>query len=377
MAGINAYKLRRSRMTIQYYAGLDVHKDSILISVFQNNEREPLFEKEVPGDGKRAAEVLLRLQEKGTVIACYESGCTGFTLQRYFLSKGIECLIAATSRIPRRPGDRVKTDKRDARNLAKLLRAGEITAVQSPSIDDEAARDYLRSRDDIKRELKRSRQRLLSFVLRHGYRYSTTSYWTLKHRKWLKELSFNHPLLQETFKVYYYHIEELEDKLILMDDKIQAIAQSDRYQKSINALRCFRGIDYLTALSLVCETGDYHRFPNAESFMSYLGLVPGEHSSGDKRMQGGITKTGNTHLRRLLIEASWHYRHKGPAGKRLTARRKGQPQEYIAYADKALRRLQKKFSKIVYRGKLKQVAATAVARELAGFVWGMMTENIE
>jgi len=364
-------------MTIQYYAGLDVHKDSIVISVFLNNEREPLFEKKVAGDGKKASEVLLRLQGKGRVIACYESGCTGFTLQRYLISKGIQCLIAATSRIPRRPGDRIKTDKRDARNLAKLLRAGEITAIQIPSIDDEAARDYIRSRDDIKGELKRSRQRLLSFILRHGYRYSTTNYWTLKHRKWLKELSLNHPLLQETFKLYYYHIEELEEKLILIDDKIKTLAQSDRYIKWVNALRCFKGIDYLTALSLICETSDYRRFSTAESFMSYLGLVPGEHSSGNKRIQGGITKTGNTHLRRLLIEASWHYRHKGPAGKRVTARRKGQPQEYIAYADKALRRLQNKFSKIVYREKPKQVAATAVARELAGFVWGMMTGNIE
>jgi transposase len=359
-----------------YYAGLDVHKETIRMSVFLNNKDTSEFEKTLPGDGVKAAEVLLRLKEKGKVVACYESGCMGFYLQRYFQKKGIECIIAATSKIPRKPGDRIKTDSRDSRNLAKLLRAGELTSIHIPTVEEETVRDYLRSRDDLKLDAKRTKQRLLKFILRSGYRYEGKSYWTLGHRKWMKNIPFVNDMQKETFESYYYQLETLEDKLRTMDERIEDISQSNRYINTVNRLRCFKGIDYLIALAVVCECGDFRRFASAESFMSYLGLVPSEYSSGGKRSQGGITKAGNAHLRRLLIEAAWHYRYTAPASKRLTARRKGQASEIIAYSDKAMRRLQKKFSKALLHGKTKQVAVTAVARELAGFIWGIMSGNI-
>lgn len=359
-----------------FHTGLDVHKDSIMMSVFCNNEEQPMFEKSLPGDGKKVIETLVRLQEKGTVISCYESGCMGFTLQRALSANGISCLIAAVSKIPRKPGDRIKTDKRDARNLAKQLKCGEITAINIPTERDESVRDFIRARKDVKDDLKKTKQRLLKFILRIGFRYDGVKYWTDSHRKWLKELTFQQIMQKETFDSYYYHILELEDRVREMEIRIQEISQSGAYHERVNYLRCLKGIDHLTALSFLVEIGDFRRFKTAEAFMAYLGLVPSEHSSGGKRFQGSITKTGNSHLRRLLIESAWHYRHRTSAGKRLSARRKGEPAEVIAYSDRAMKRLQKKFGKFQYRNKPNQVAVTAVARELSGFVWGLMVGNI-
>jgi transposase len=359
-----------------YFAGLDVHKNSIVMSIFGNEDEQPMFEKSFPGDGKKVLETLKRFQEKGDVESCYESGCMGFTLQRYLSKNGINCKVAAVSKIPRKPGERIKTDKRDARNLAKQLKCGEITAVHVPTETDEAVRDFVRARNDVKNDLKRTRQRLSKFLLRSDYQYEGVKNWTEKHRKWMKELVFQHKMQRETFESYYRHMEELEDRVREMEVRIEELSQSAPYRERVNHLRCLKGVDHLTALSFVVEIGDFRRFRNAESFMAYLGLVPCEHSSGSKRVQGSITKTGNGHLRRLLIESSWHYRHRTSAGKRLGERRKGQPSEVIAYADRAMRRLQKKFNRLVYRGKSSQTAVTAVARELSGFIWGLMVGNI-
>ena len=178
--------------------------------------------------------------------------------------------------------------------------------------------------------------------------------------------------MRETFDEYYYGIKWLEEKLRMMDRRIEEIALSEPYAEGVKKLRCFKGVDYLTAVSLLCEVGDFKRFRSAEAFMAFLGLVPGEHSSGSRRRRRGITKSGNTHLRKLLIEASWHYRYKSAPGRRLTERRYGQPAELIVYADRAMRRLQAKFFKLVLLGKSSQTAVTAVARELSGFIWGMM-----
>jgi len=359
-----------------YYVGLDVHKESIVMSVLCNTEDRPLYEKSVAGDGKGALEAMLRLKEKGEVYACYESGCMGFTLQRYLASNDINCVIAATSKILRKPGEHIKTDTRDARKLARQLRSGEVTAINIPTAGDEAVRDYLRTRDDIKDDLKRTKKRLLQFILRNGYRFESRVYWTGKHKKWMKALPFRQEMQREAFESYYQHMEALEDRLHLMDERIQEISQTDTYREHVNFLRCFKGIDYLTSLAVIVEVGDFRRFKEAEGFMSFLGLVPCEDSSGDKRSQGSITKSGNGHLRKLLIESSWHYRYPAPAGKRLDERRKGQSSDIIAYTDKALRRLQKKYAKLIHRGKSSQVAVTAVARELAGFIWGLMVGKI-
>ncbi len=262
-----------------------------------------------------------------------------------------------------------KTYRRDARDLAQQLRAETLEAIHIPSREDEAARDYLRAREDVRLELKKTKQRLHRFLLRHGYVYDSTRYWTLRHDRWLRSLGFDRLMLKETFDEYYFMMKGLTEKLRLMEKRIEEIALSEAYAERVQRLRCLKGIDYLTAVSIVSEVGDFRRFWNAEAFMAYLRVVPREFSSGHKRRQGGITKTGNTRLRNLLIESSWHYRYKSAPSKRLTERREGQSAEIIAYADKAMGRLQGKFFRLILKGKTPQAAVTAVARELAGFVW--------
>jgi len=359
-----------------YHVGLDVHKETIEVSVFRNWNQQPEYEKRVRNDHKTIIKQLKKLQKDGHVETCYEAGCMGFTLKRALEESGISCRIVSPGKLPRKPTDRIKTDRRDARNLARALRAGEAEGIYVPSQEDEATRDYIRARDDVKLELKRAKQQLLKFLLRLGHCYETNRYWTGKHKRWMKSIVFSQPIHTETFETYYARILELEERIVLMGGRIVEIASSDRYKEPVNMLRCFKGIDYLTALAFVCEVGDFRRFPTAESFMAYLGLVPREHSSGEKRRQGGITKSGNGHLRRLLIESSQHYCYPSAPSRRLTLRRVGQKAEIIAYADKAMRRLQKKHYKLVRRGKSRNLAVTAVSRELAGFIWGLMNNKI-
>lgn len=359
-----------------YHVGMDVHKETVELSIFRNWDNKPLFEKRVPNCMEKILPILERLERDGRVTSCYEAGCMGFTLQRDLARMGIACQVVAPGKLPRRPTDRVKTDRRDARNLARLMRAGEAPAIHVPDEEDESVRDYLRARDDLQGDVKRAKQRLLKFLLRLGHRYETPRHWTQRHRAWLKSIQFTHETQKETFNVYYARVIDLEGRLCDMDRRIEEMARSERYRSMVDRLRCLRGVDYLTSMAFICEIGDFRRFPSAESFMAYLGLVPGEHSSGEKRHQGGITKSGNSHLRRLLIESGWHYRHQPVPGKRLRSRRAGQAPEIIAYADRAARRLNKKFTRLVFKGKPRQVAVTAVARELAGFIWGLMTDSI-
>jgi transposase len=342
------------------------------ISVFKERKNEPEFEKKILNSTKHIKGCFERLMKQGPVIACYEAGCMGFEVQRMLEELGVCCQVVAPGLLPRKPGERIKTDRRDARKLARNLRNGEVTPIYVPSEKDEAVRDYLRMVEDIKNDLKRARQRLLSFLLRHRKLYSGGNNWTGKHERWLKSLTFNNPLLKETFDEYFYRIKELEEKLGRVEEKIEEIAVSEPYKGAVEKLKCFKGIGTLIALSLVVEIGDFRRFMKAEEFMAFLGLVPSEESSGEKRKQGGITKAGNIHLRKLLVEASWHYRYYNAVSKRLVARRRGQSASIVRYADKAGNRLNKKYTHLLFKGKKSQVAVTAVARELAGFVWGMM-----
>jgi len=355
-----------------YYVGMDVHKETIDVLIFRDPGRQPYLERRIPNREQTVRKLFGKLLSHGSVIACYEAGCMGFELQRLLEGMGITSIVTAPGKVPRRTTDRVKTDRRDARRLAEQLRAGTLEAIHIPSREDEAVRDYLRAREDVRGEQVKAKQRLQKYLLRHGYVYESVRYWTLRHDRWLRGLEFDKPLLKETFDQYYYRIQELREQLRCMDKRIEEIALSEEYACRVKKLRCLKGIDYMTALSIVCEVGDFKRFGHAESFMSFLGLVPQERSSGEKRRQGGITKSGNTHIRKLLIESSWHYRYKSLPSKRLTERRRGQPSEIIAYADRAMRRLQGKYFHLLLKGKRPQVAVTAVARELAGFVWGLM-----
>jgi transposase len=259
--------------------------------------------------------------------------------------------------------------------LARLLRRGELDAVRIPSREDEAARDYLRARGDLRGDIVATKHRVAKFLLRHGHIYPGGQ-WTMAHQKWLTTLKLGSAMLHQTLERYLACLVEQQERLKAMDADIQEMAANPRYAAGVGKLRCLRGIDYLTALSLICEVGDFKRFATAAHFMAFLGLVPREHSSGTKRVQGGITKSGNTHLRRLLVEASWHYRHTSRPGRTLRQRREGQPADVVAYANRAMTRLHRKYIKLV-KGKKSQVAVTAVARELAGFIWGLMVGAVD
>lgn len=336
------------------YVGMDVHKETIAIAVFRDSNKNVEFERTIRNEPGKVRKFFNKLKEKEeSILSCYEAGPTGFVLYRILEEMEITCYIAAPSLLPRKPGDRIKTDKRDAVMLAKVLRNGEIVSVHVPTRSDEAVRDYLRMCNNTRSDLKKQKQRLLMFLLSIGKKFDTgKGYWTGIHRKWLKSL-------------------ELEEKINKLKEKIEEISAEARYAEKVSKLKCFKGIDTLTALTFVAEIGDFRRFRKAHAFMAYMGLVPSEYTTGDKRKQGSITKAGNSRLRKLLIESSWHYKYYVPS-KRLTMRRKGQAPETIAYADKAGRRLSKKYNKLLLRGKISQKTVTAVARELSGFIWGMM-----
>jgi len=253
-----------------------------------------------------------------------------------------------------------------------MPRRDEGESIAIPTEEDESTRDLIRCRGDAQEDLKRAKQRLLKFLLRHGVNYETTNYWTGKHLKWLKSLRFEREGERLTFEEYLSVLEALTERVKRLDRKIKEAAESDAYRERVKDLRAFRGIEYLTALALVVEIGDFKRFPTAQSFMSYLGLVPSEDSSGKKRRQGGITKCGNGHLRRLLIETSWHYVRPAKVSKRLAMRRREVRSSTVVYADRAMRRLHGKYMQLIYKGKPSQKAVTAVARELSGFIWGVM-----
>lgn len=358
------------------YVGMDVHKETISVAILRDNNRDFEYERTLRNEPGVIKKFFKRLKEKEeSILSCYEAGPTGFTLYRMLEEMEITCYVAAPTLIPRKPGDNIKTDRRDAKILAKVLRNQEIVSVYVPTKTDESVRDYLRMCDDMRSDLKRQKQRLLQFLLRLGKKYDAKrSYWTGAHRKWLKSLQFEEEIHKEVFKEYYTVISEMEEKIVRVKEKIEELSAEARYAEKVSKLRCFKGVDTLTALSFVSEIGDFRRFRKAEEFMAYLGLVPSEHSSGGSRRLGGITKAGNSRLRKLLVESSWHYRQYGPS-KRLAMRRKGQPVETIAYADKAGRRLNKKYTKLMFRGKLPQKTVIAVARELSGFIWGMMVGN--
>ena len=356
------------------YVGMDVDKEKIAMAVLKGNSKEFVSEQLVRNTSTTVAKYFRGLQTDAfEVTASYEAGCFGFRLARQLSDMGIRCAVAAPGMLPKMPSDRVKTDRRDARTLARALRNGDVHEVYMPTEQDEAVRDYLRMYEDVKEEVKRTKQRVLHFLLRRGIRYTESGNWTAGHRRWLRAVQMEQPVAQETLEEYLAHLSELEETSQRIAARIEQIALEECYAEPVAQLKAFKGIATLISLSLITEIGDFRRFATAQQFMAFLGLVPSEYSSGSKRRQGSITKAGNSHLRKLLVEAGWHYRSYHPGSKRLTKRREGLPPQLVAYAHRAGRRLNKKYLRLVFSGKPSQVAATAVARELSGFVWGMMT----
>jgi transposase len=357
--------------------GMDVHKNDIKVAVLQPRKRKPEEWSLVnePKAVRRLSRKLKRLSP-GKVRCCYEAGPCGYTIQRQLVEEGIECEVIAPSLIPRKPGERVKTDRRDARKLASLLRAGLLTPVKVPGADEEAVRDLSRAREDAKQDLMRARNRLGKFLLRHGLIYRAGKTWTQTHHRWLRGLTFKRTSEQVVFENYLLEVVRQEERKAALVKELERVSQQAPYAEPVGWLRCFRGIDTVTAMSLLAELQDLRRFPSARELMSYLGLVPSEASSGGTERRGGITKTGNCRVRRLLVEAAWHARHRPALSKDLCKRRQGQPPGVIALADRAMTRLHGRFWRYMLRGKPAKVAVTAVARELVGFLWAVMTDRV-
>jgi len=278
--------------------------------------------------------------------------------------------------VPRRPGDRIKTDRRDARALAMALRAGTVTEVRAPSREEEAVREVCRCREDVREDLLRARHRLLMMLLRRGLVYREGRAWTQGHRRWLRAIELEHEGERVVFEDLLLSIEQLEARLAAIGRELDAVAQRGPYREPVGWLRTMRGIDTVTAVTIVAELHGVERFTSARQLMGYLGLVPSEHSSGERRRRGAITKAGNRHVRRLVVEAAWHYQHRPGVGQALARRRHGQPQWAIAIADRAQVRLHRRMMRLVLgRGKHKNIAVTAIARELVGFIWDMLSHG--
>jgi transposase len=349
--------------------GLDVHARSIQVAAVRADGL--LEERTLPYD-EEAVERLLRRWP--SVRCCYEAGPTGFGLYRHLVERGIDCQVVAPGLVPQRPGDRVKTDPRDARKLARLFAGGLLEPIHVPSPELEAARDLVRAREDARLDRMRDRQRLSKFCLRHG-RLLPTSAWTVVRRRWLGEQRFEHAAEQITFDAYLHAVDLVDARIGKLEQAIRETAEQRPWRELVARLRCLRGIDTLSALGLVAEIGDFKRFQTAEEFMAFVGLVPSEHSSGERRRQGSITKVGNSHVRRLLVEAAWHARRRPKVGYELARRHRGQDAVVIERAWRCQQRLYRRWQRMAGRGKPQQKIVVACARELAGFVWAIATEQ--
>ena len=320
------------------YVGIDAHKVELHVALLAPDASAPVTWK-VQNEA-RAVERLRRKLEKaaaGPVACCYEAGPCGYVLQRQLERGQVQCQVIAPALVPRKPGERIKTDRRDARKLAELHRAGLLTEVRPPTPAEEAVRDLCRARDDARADRQRCRHRLGKLLLRRGLHYPGRA-WTQAHRRWVNGLTWPHPADRVVLDDYLLAIDQLEARLAELDAQLATVATTDPYREPVGWLRCFRGIDTLTAMLLLAELHDVQRFPTARALMAYLGLVPGEHSSGQRHRRGPITKTGNTLARRLVVEAAWHYRHRPGVSRTLAQRRSGQPPRVIALADKAQQR---------------------------------------
>lgn len=356
------------------HVGLDAHKKALQVAMLLAGRQDPV-EWSVVNEGgaiRRMVKKILR-EAGGQVRACYEAGPCGYALQRTLKKLGVDCVVIAPSLIPVKPGDRIKTDKRDARKLAELFRAGLLTEVHPPTEGEESVRDLCRCREDAKEDLLRARHRLSKMLLRRAILWEDgKKNWTQSHRQWLRTLKFDHPADTLVFEDYLLAIEHLEERIRGLEQALEAVVEQDPYRSPVGALRCFSGIDTITAVTLVAELHDFRRFQSPRDLMGYLGLVPSEHTSSENRRLGSITKAGNSHARRVLVESAWHYRHPPRLGQGLRKRRKGQPAPVIAIADKAAQRLHRKFVKLHGKGKPIAKVVVAVARELVGFLWAAL-----
>lgn len=349
------------------YVGLDTHVRKILVAMLPPGAAP--VEWQVPNEPTAVRRLMRKLAGHRPIRICYEAGPLGYVLKRQLDAAELPCMVVAPSLIPRRQGDRVKTDRRDARKLAELLRAGMLVEVRPPSEDEESVRDLWRCREDAQQDLVRARHRLGKFLLRRGLVFRDGYTGSQSHRSWIGKLEFERDTDRNVFEDYLLAVEQVAARRTSLDQRIEEVCAMPVYRKQVGALRCFRGVATVTGLAVTSELFDVRRFPTPSRLAAYLGITPSEHSSGDQRHQGGITKTGNTHLRRLLIETAWHYRHKPSVGVQLRKRRNGQPPEIVALADRAQQRLYRRYRRMMLRGKHHNKIVVAIARELVGYLW--------
>jgi transposase len=361
------------------YVGMDVHKESITVAVLPVGAVAPTQVDRLPNEETALRRYLTRLAAVGALHVCYEASGAGFVLHRAVTAWGHACTVIAPSLIPTKPGVQRKHDRYDAAQLARLFRAGELTAVRVPSPGEEQVRDLVRCRETLQRELLQSKHYLLKFLTRRGHVYRAGQHWTQGHLAWLETLGSPASPLEGDDRVVFaeylalYHYKH--DRRVALDRAIAERATSPALAPAVGRLQCFRGIQTHTAMVLATEIGDWRRFATAGQLMAYLGLVPREHSSGGRERKGAITKAGNSHCRHVLVQAAWSYRHRPKVAAALRARQRAQPASVVAHTWKAQHRLHEVFQHLAYR-KESRIAVVAVARELVGFLWAVMREPV-
>jgi transposase len=358
------------------FIGLDVHKESIDIAEADDGRGgEVRAYGTIAGDMESLDKAIRKLRRSGAELRfVYEAGPCGYEIYRHLTSQGFCCDVVAPSMTPKRSGDRIKTDRRDAVTLARLYRAGELTPVYIPREDDEAMRDLIRSREDAVNATRKARQRLSAFLLRHGFRYSGTKAWSLAHMRWLADVKMPHPAQQISLQEYIHSVEENTERIDRLTGQVLKLLTGWRMAPVVSALQALRGVAPIVASTIVVEIGDIRRFENPRQLMAYLGLVPSENSSGQTTKRGGITKTGNGHARRVLIEAAQAYSFPARVTRPLRKRQESLPREIREISWKAQLRLCDRFRKLSARGKHRNRIITAIARELSGFVWAIARE---
>lgn len=354
------------------YIGLDVHKETIAVSVAPSSTGEVRYWGEIANTPAALDKLVRQLNKDGATLSfCYEAGPCGYELYRYLTDLGWVCVVVAPSLIPKKAGDRVKTDRRDSLSLARLYRAGELTPVCVPDGQQEALRDLTRAREDLKHLQRQAKQRLLAFLLRHGKRYSGKNNWTQAYFRWLETVKFEHPAQQIVMQEYVDTVTSCGKRVASLEQQIEHTAQASQAWPMIEALMALRGVNLLTSVTVVAEIGDLKRFTTAPQLMAYVGLVPSEHSSGANTRRGSITKTGNSHARRVLVEAAWTYRHVARKTAPLQRRAERTPEVVQDIAWCAQKRLCQRYRTLHNKGKLKVQVCTAIARELTGFIWAI------
>jgi len=355
------------------FIGMDVHKNSIDIAIAESGRTGQVRHYgKINGTLAALNKAVGKLVGKGDrAHFVYEAGPCGYQIYRHLTARGFDCAVVAPSMIPKQSGNRIKNDRRDSLMLARLHRAGELTAVYVPLPEDEAIRDLSRAREDAKSDEKRSKQRLLAFLLRSGHRYSGRSPWSQAHMRWLADIKMAHPSQQIVLQEYIDTINQCTLRLQRLTEQIRQLLPQWRLFPVVQALQSLRGVSLIVAVTTVAEIGDFKRFQNPEELMGFLGLVPSDKSSGEKIKHGSITKAGNSHVRRMLVEAAWAYRFRARVSRALLKRQEDLPQPICEIAWKAQLRLCARYRHFWAKGKVKPVIVTAIARELCGFIWAI------